>query len=575
MQLFARARARTSLQKMVWYFLATILAGSAIWSTHFIALLAYQASVPISFDPGLTVVSLLVAIVGAGCGFALAASSWSRLAPMIGGAVLGLSLAATHYTGMIAYRMQGIITLDHRYVAASVALAACMAAFAFHFATRASLRYANIIGSVLLVLTIVTLHFTGMTAIKVEPMLIPGSYSNPDAFVTLGFAVTGVALIIGCAGLASYLIDDGVRAESYEELQQIARTDSLTGLPNRRAFNERLDHELYLAQEAQGKVAFLAFDLNGFKEINDTRGHASGDAVLKVLGQRLAEQLRESDFAARLGGDEFGMVHRLESQDELIDLLGRVEAALSMPISLADGSVALGSSIGVAIYPDNAIDRDTLVGNADLAMYRAKADRSHSACFYEASMDDAVRVRRKLTGELREAIEHNQFEVYYQVQTSVVTGEIRGYEALVRWKHPERGMVSPAEFIPLAEESGLILQIGEWVLRTACREAMSWERPYKVAVNVSAIQLARNDLPALVLEALLESGLPAGRLELELTESTIFADKDRSLHLLRQIKALGVHVALDDFGTGYSSLDTLRSFPFDKIKLAHISQVRR
>jgi diguanylate cyclase (GGDEF)-like protein len=567
MQLFARARARTRLQKTVWYFLATILAGSAIWSTHFIALLAYKAAVPISFDPGLTVISLLVAMIGAACGFALAATGWSRFAPIVGGAVFGLSLAATHYTGMIAYRMQGIVTLDWHYVAASIVLAVTIAACAFHFATRPSARQGGTTGFGLLVLTIVTLHFTGMTAIRVEPMLIAGNYSNPAAFQMLGFAVAGVALIIGCAGLASYLIDDGVRAESYEQLQQMAKSDSLTGLPNRRAFNERLDHEIYLAQEGQGKVAFLGIDLDRFKEINDIRGHAAGDEVLKALAQRMIAALREGEFVARLGGDEFGAIHRMGSQADLIDFLGRLENALFMPLSMGDYDAACGASIGVAIYPDNAADKETLIGNADLAMYRAKAELSRSVCFYEPSMDEAVRARRNLTSELRKAAEGNQLDIHYQVQTSISSGTVQGYEALVRWKHPQRGFIPPSEFIPLAEESDLILQIGEWVLKTACTEAASWEQPYRVAINISAMQLAHSDLPRLVLETLLQSGLPPERLELELTESTIFADKERSIHLLRQIKALGVNIALDDFGTGYSSLDTLRSFPFDKIKL--------
>lgn len=566
-QLFARARARARLQKTVWYFLASILAGSAIWSTHFIALLAYKAPVPISFDPGLTVISLIVAMVGAACGFALAATEWSRLAPLVGGAVLGLSLAATHYTGMIAYRLQGIVSLDWRYATASIVLAVLLAACAFHFATRSSSRHGETFGFGLLVLTIVTLHFTGMTAIRVEPLLIAGNYSNPGAFQTLGFAVAGVALIIGCAGLASYLIDDGVRAESFEQLQRMAKSDSLTGLPNRRAFNERLDHEIYLAQEGQGQVAFLGIDLNRFKEINDLHGHAAGDEVLKILAQRMTGILDDGEFVARLGGDEFGAIHRMSSQAALIDFLGRLEDVLSAPVAIDDHSIIPSASIGVAIYPDNADSKEALIGNADLAMYRAKADLSQSVCFYEPSMDETVRARRSLTSELRAAIDANQLDIHYQVQTSVKTGAVLGYEALARWEHPQRGFIPPSEFIPLAEESGLILQIGEWVLKTACAEAASWEQSYKVAINISAMQLAHGNLPELVLETLLQTGLPPERLELELTESTIFANKEWSLHLLRQIKALGVNIALDDFGTGYSSLDTLRSFPFDKIKL--------
>jgi EAL domain-containing protein (putative c-di-GMP-specific phosphodiesterase class I) len=207
------------------------------------------------------------------------------------------------------------------------------------------------------------------------------------------------------------------------------------------------------------------------------------------------------------------------------------------------------------------------VSNADLAMYRAKADVQLAVCYYERAMDETARERRSLAMDLRQAAEHGELTLHYQVQASVPTGKVTGYEALLRWNHPQRGMVAPSDFIPIAEENGSILAIGEWVLRTACREAVEWQDGHKVAVNLSPVQLANADLPKLVHQILLETGLPPRRLELELTESAIIADKTRTLHTLRQIKALGVAIAIDDFGTGYSSLDTLRSFPFDKIKL--------
>lgn len=226
-----------------------------------------------------------------------------------------------------------------------------------------------------------------------------------------------------------------------------------------------------------------------------------------------------------------------------------------------------GASFGVAIYPDHAGTKPVLINNADLAMYRAKADPLKTFCFYEPSMDEAVRARRSLAADLRDANNNNQLSIYYQVQTALSTNEIRGYEALLRWQHPQHGFVPPSEFIPIAEENGLILQIGEWVLRQACATAKTWNPPYKVAVNLSPVQFAHSDLPRLIMETLVETGLSPERLEIELTESTIFADRERALHTLRQIKGLGVSIALDDFGSGYSSLDTLRSFPFDKIKL--------
>lgn len=567
-RLFNRATSRKNLQKIVWHFLTAILAGSAIWSTHFIALIGFDSGAPFEFDPAFTTISLLVAMVGAACGFVVAASGWFRSAPLAGGAIVGLAVSAMHYAGMMAYRVQGIVSWNEDYVTASVVFAIVLSAAAFHVAmTRGASKYSESLAAALLVLAILTLHLTGMTAFHVEPLLIEGRYSNPAALQALGFAVAGVALLIGCAGLAGYLIDEGVRAESFKELQQMALHDSLTGLPNRRSFNERLDQEIQLANETGGKVALVGIDLDRFKEINDLRGHTTGDEVLKNLAKRMTSILKDSDFVARLGGDEFAAFHRTSTSADLIDFLSRIEAVLSQVIKVDGYEFLPGASIGVAVYPDNAADKVSLVNNADLAMYRAKADVSQTVCFYEPSMDEAVRARRSLANELREAMLRDQLVIHYQVQTSVATGEIVGYEALLRWEHPARGFIPPSEFIPIAEENGLIIQLGEWVLRTACLDAASWKPAYKVSVNVSPVQFAHVDLHQVIVEALLMSGLPANRLELELTETTIFANKERSLHILRQIKALGVKVALDDFGTGYSSLDTLRSFPFDKIKL--------
>ena len=263
---------------------------------------------------------------------------------------------------------------------------------------------------------------------------------------------------------------------------------------------------------------------------------------------------------ARVGGDEFVAIHPINSQISLTDFLKRLTTALSGPIHLDSLEVSPGASLGVAIYPHHASNKEALINNADLAMYRAKSDLTKTVCFYESSMDDAVLARRSLAADLHEALEGKQFSVHYQVQKSL-SGAIRGYEALLRWEHPKRGYIPPAEFIPIAEENGMILQIGGAVLRQACADAAAWRPAYNVAVNLSAVQFAQPNLSSQILDVLLQTGLPPERLEFELTETTIFADKQRSLSILRQIKSLGVSIALDDFGTGYSSLDTLRSFP--------------
>ncbi|MBN3811569.1 EAL domain-containing protein [Paraburkholderia sp. Ac-20347] len=586
-RLVRRVFATRGLQRAGWQFLASVTAAVAIWCTHFVAMLGFEPGVPVSFDPVLTIVSLLIALGGSFAAFAVAGSGFTRAAPAIGGALVGLAISLMHYTGMMAYRVQGIVSWNHTYLVASIVLSVVFGALALDRASRGVNVRADVgaaktadkgakdgakdTGSVasvtlLLVLAIATLHFTGMCAFTVTPLKIAGEFSNPAALQALALSVAGMAFIIAGAGLVSYLLDDTVRAESVEHLRTMALSDMLTGLPNRASFNDRLDVEIARAAAEHGKLALVGIDLNRFKEINDLRGHHAGDEVLRILARRFTSLVREGEFVARVGGDEFVALQRYSHRDALDDFLGRLEGALFRPIRYDDWEVVSGASLGVAIYPDDASSKAVLINNADLAMYRAKAALTRSVCFYEPKMDETARARRTLAADLRDAIARGQLSVHYQVQTAV-SGAICGYEALLRWEHPRQGFISPGVFIPLAEENGLILSIGAWVLREACTRAVTWQPPYKVAVNLSPVQFAHADLPALVREVLAETGLAPDRLELELTESTIFADRERSLDVLQRIKALGVSLALDDFGTGYSSLDTLRTFPFDKIKL--------
>ncbi|OCP04818.1 MULTISPECIES: EAL domain-containing protein [unclassified Ensifer] len=368
-------------------------------------------------------------------------------------------------------------------------------------------------------------------------------------------------------GWVSTYEDITERLDTEEQITFLARHDSLTGLPNRLQFSSYLEEELDAAAWFNRKVAVIGIDLNKFKEVNDLHGHAAGDFVLVTIAQRMKGLLQEGEFVARFGGDEFAAVKRFEELAELNDFLRRIEKSLHEEMRFGDFELKSGGSMGVAIYPQDAETADTLINNADLAMYRAKAALNQTVCFYEVSMDEAARQRRSLANDLWDAVEKKQLALHYQVQKSVMTGVVIGYEVLLRWNHPERGMVPPSEFIPLAEECGAILPIGEWVLREACREAAGWESNHKIAVNLSPVQLANGDIVSLVQDVLAQTGLDPKRLELEITESTIIDDKERALLTLRQIKELGVTIAIDDFGTGYSSLETLRSFPFDKIKL--------
>ncbi|WP_126282176.1 putative bifunctional diguanylate cyclase/phosphodiesterase [Burkholderia stagnalis] len=565
-RLFHRSASTVGTQRLGWQVLTAISAGVAIWCTHFIAMLGFDAGAPVHFNPPLTVLSLLIAVGGSTVGFALTTCRATRAAPALGGAVVGTAIALMHYTGMLAWRVEGILSWDVGYLVASVALSVTLSALALHCAMRRAPHAVNHMAG-LLSLAILALHFTGMTALRVTPLTLEGALTDAGALRTLALAIAGMSLVIVCTGLVSYVIDGNVRAESLEHLRRMALSDMLTGLPNRASFNERLDLELALAHERGARLALIGIDLNRFKEINDLRGHHAGDEVLRILARRMTNLLRDGEFVARIGGDEFAAICRMASDAHLTEFLERIEPALYKTIRFDDYEIVPGASFGVAIYPDDATTKAVLVNNADLAMYRAKGSLTRPVCFYEPAMDQLVRARRSLAADLRRAVADQQLSIHYQVQTSLTTGEVRGYEALLRWRHATLGAISPSEFIPLAEENGMILDIGAWVLREACATAAGWEPPYSVAVNVSAVQFMHADLTKLVAEVLEDTRLPPARLQLELTESTIFAGRERALRTLREIKALGVTIALDDFGTGYSSLDTLRSFPFDRIKL--------
>jgi diguanylate cyclase (GGDEF)-like protein/PAS domain S-box-containing protein len=361
--------------------------------------------------------------------------------------------------------------------------------------------------------------------------------------------------------------DISERLRSEEQISFLARHDSLTGLPNRACFNNRLEADLDSARRSGGKVAAIGIDLDKFKEINDTRGHAAGDEVLTTLSKRMQACLEADETIARFGGDEFAAAKRFEDIAELHDFIQRLEACLHEEIRIDGYDIKPGASLGVAIYPQDADNLEALINNADLAMYRAKDALTETVCFYEVSMDEAARSRRLIANDLWQAVERNELQLHYQVQKAVNSGDTIGYEVLLRWHHPVRGTIPPSDFIPIAEECGAILPIGEWVLREACREAATWNNEHKIAVNLSPVQLGNADVADLVHRVLLDTGLSPHRLELEITESTIIGDKERALQTLRRIKAFGVTIAIDDFGTGYSSLETLRAFPFDKIKL--------
>jgi diguanylate cyclase (GGDEF)-like protein len=368
-------------------------------------------------------------------------------------------------------------------------------------------------------------------------------------------------------GWVTTLEDITERKRAEERITHLAHYDALTDLPNRALFHERLKRELARVPAGQ-QLAVLYIDIDEFKSVNDTLGHLIGDELLKSVAVSLSRCVSGGDFVARLGGDEFAIVQTaVKTSEDVTEMVTRVFDAIRAPYECLGHQVTTDASIGVALAPQHGSDLHQILKNADLAMYAAKSAGRRTYRFFAPEMDAQVNARRALEIELRQAISDGGLEVYYQPCVSLQDNRITGCEALLRWRHPERGMISPAEFIPIAEETGLINQIGEWVLTTACAEATTWPDDIRIAVNVSPVQFRSGTLALKIVAALAASGLEASRLELEITEAVLIRDDEAALAILHQLRSIGVRIALDDFGTGYSSLSYLQRFPFDKIKI--------
>jgi diguanylate cyclase (GGDEF)-like protein len=382
-----------------------------------------------------------------------------------------------------------------------------------------------------------------------------------------GRAIEIVNRPLKAGGWVATIEDITERTRADEKIAHLAHYDGLTDLPNRVLFRERLEQALKAVRPGE-QLAVLYIDIDEFKGVNDALGHAIGDELLKGVAERLRGCLEGTDVAARLGGDEFAVIQTaIKKQSETTQLVEGIYAAIRRPFDCAGHLITTDASIGIALAPGDGLDLDQLLKNADLALYGAKGDGRRTYRFFETGMDARAKARRGLELELRQAILDGGLEAYYQPVLNLEDGTISCCEALLRWRHPERGMISPAEFIPVAEETGLINEIGHWVLNAACAEAANWPLDVRVAVNVSPVQFRSETLALNVAAALAASGLAASRLELEITEAVLIRDDELALQVLHQLRKLGVRIALDDFGTGYSSLSYLQRFPFDKIKI--------
>ena len=683
--LFHRARAASGQARWVWLVLDAAAAGSGIWATHFIAMLAFDPGLGAGYDIPLTVISLLIAIIitGIGLWLALARADW-MLGPALGGAVVGGGVAAMHYTGMMALDVPASFVWSPALVTLSIALGVAFGSLALHVASGRDVRGGALIATTLLTLAIVSMHFTGMGALLLvpDPTRAAGAMSVSPTALSLVVAATAAVVLGSCfagamgdrraseklqqqkqlldaalanisQGLCMYgpderiilfneryralsglsatalhgrtLLDvlerrygpDKAKAIAEEVLVAVARGerttrivetsdastlrvidspmqnggwvatieditewqkvqaqiahlakhDPLTDLPNRTLFRERLNEALRRTNRG-AEVAVFCLDLDRFKEVNDTLGHPIGDILLKEVSRRLLACIRDGDTVARLGGDEFAIIQtggelKLAQTSALAE---RLIENISAPYSIEGYHVTIGTSLGISLAPEDGTDPDQILQNADLALYRSKSDGRGGYRFFEPGMDARALARRALELDLRAGISRGEFEVYYQPLLDIQGSKIISFEALLRWKHPQRGLMLPDEFLSVAEETRLIIPIGEWVLRTACKDAMRWPDKIRVAVNISPAQFKNCNLVPSVKDAISSAGLDPGRLELEINETILIQDLD-AVGTLHRLRALGVRIVMDDFGTGCSSLSYLRSFPFDKIKI--------
>ncbi len=566
LRLFDKALRDRSSRRAPWTLMAGLTGGATIWTTHFVAMLGFDPRVPHGYDPLLTVVSLAVAIVAVSCGLLVICFRTHERLVEVGGALMGFGIVAMHFTGMASFEVAGVMTWDAGYVAASVLFGPVFGALSAHRLVHGGPRTRVIEGTVALLLAICATHFTAMTAVEIAPA--SGTLAPSGSFVdqSLAILVLAVTVLFLLAGFASFLIDESNKREASDHFRHLALHDALTGLANRTALHHTLTG--LIAQGGGTGVAVVAIDLDRFKQINDVHGHPAGDALLSALSRSMTACLRPGETVARTGGDEFvALKAGVAGPGTALDFADRLRHAILQPVAWQGNQLSVGASMGISLYPTDGAGPDDLLSRADLALYRAKDPGSGSIVLYDPQMDEASRARSAFAMELRHAIQRNEFQLYYQPQNDLETRALIGFEVLVRWFHPERGLISPADFIPIAEKTGLIRDIGEWVLRTACKAAAAWSVPYKIAVNVAPSQLVQPGFVEIVLDALLESGLAGARLELEITEASLIADQEQTLAVMHALRRIGVRIAMDDYGTGYASLAVLKTFPFDKIKI--------
>ena len=580
----ATARGRTVY---LWIGGGALAMGFGVWSMHFIGMLALQLPLELGYDLGLTLWSLLVAILSSG--FALWLVSQPRLPALqllFGALIMGAGISAMHYSGMAALRMQPGIDYDPTLFGLSlvIAVGASAAALAIAFRLRRQTPYVRLMrggAAVIMGLAIVGMHYTGMAAANF-PI---GSFCGAAIDGLSGNGLDNLVLVSSLAVLVIALLTSifdarldartAALADSLtlanEELTQLALHDTLTGLPNRILLADRIGQAMNKVAEQGGCFSLMFIDLDGFKPVNDAFGHHLGDRLLREVALRLREQLRSQDTLARIGGDEFVLLVRLLEPDDAPQVAARQVSLLSRAFRVDEHELLISASVGIALYPGNGLTAEELLMNADAAMYHAKGTGKNGYSFFDASMNTNARKQLQLLQDLRQALELQQFRLHYQPKFDASNSQPVGAEALLRWEHPQQGLLLPENFIDLAEKTGLIIPIGDWVLNEACRQMRAWfDQGYshwRIAVNLSALQFCYSGLVDSVVAALERHHLPANSLTLEITETTAMSDADASMVVLQRLSQMGVDLSIDDFGTGYSSLMYLKRLPANELKI--------
>ncbi|WP_282363572.1 EAL domain-containing protein [Pseudomonas sp. PS01297] len=580
----ATARGRTAY---LWMGGGALAMGFGVWSMHFIGMLALELPLELGYDLGLTLWSLLVAILS--CGFALwlvSQPSLPALQLLLGALIMGAGISAMHYSGMAALKMHPGIDYDPTLFGLSlvIAVGASAAALSIAFRLRKQTPYVRLIrggASVVMGLAIVGMHYTGMAAANFPVGSFCGALVDGLSGKGLDNLVLVSSLAVLVIALLTSIFDARLDARTAaladsltlanEELTQLALHDTLTGLPNRILLADRISQAMAKVAEQGGCFSLMFIDLDGFKPVNDAFGHHVGDRLLREVALRLREQLRSQDTLARIGGDEFVLLVRLSEPDDAPQVATRQVSLLAKSFRVDEHDLQISASIGIALYPGNGQTAEELLMNADAAMYHAKGGGKNGYSFFDVSMNTNARKQLQLLQDLRQALEHNQFRLHYQPKFDASNGKPVGAEALLRWEHPQQGLLQPDDFIELAEKTGLIIPIGEWVLNEACRQMRIWfDQGYshwRIAVNLSALQFCYSGLVDSVVSALERNQLPANSLTLEITETTAMSDADASMTVLQKLSHMGVDLSIDDFGTGYSSLMYLKRLPANELKI--------